>query len=733
MIRKLQALCPAFCTGILNSYSQVFFSDNKWFAGILILVSFLDLNAGISGLAAVVLSNFFASLIGFNLRHIRLGYYGFNSLLAGLGIGVYYQPGIEYYVLLVFVTVLTLFLTVAMEGVIGKYGLPFLSIPFLISVWMVTLAARQFTSLVPSEHGIFMMNELFDIGKTSAVNTYSWLNEIPLPFAVKLYFRSLGAIFFQYHLFAGVLIATGLLIYSRIAFTLSLLGFFAAYAYYHFIGASIYELSAGYIGFNFILTSIAVGGFFIIPSWYSYLWVLLLTPLVSVLVTGTHTLFSLFQLSVFSLPFNLTVLLFLYALKFRERSFLKPETVNFQQFSPEKNLYARRNYLDRFSRMPLTPVMLPFFGTWKVTQGHNGTPTHQSDWRHAWDFEVESDEGVPFSGSAIRREDFLAFNRPVLAPADGTVEEAVSDIGDNDIGSMDLRHNWGNTVVIRHSDQLFTQISHLRKDSVRVRPGNRVKQGDVIGSCGNSGRSPKPHLHLHIQTTPYIGSATLDYPLGHYILHRKEGFFLKSYEKPEHGQQVSNIEKLEVLEQAFHFIPGQKIRCRVSQPPGSGADLTWEVVADSMNYTYILCHRTRSRAYFRFDGHIHFFTHFEGKRNSLLFYFFTGAYQVITGFYKGLQVRDRYPLSLLNSRALLVIQDFIAPFRIFMKPEYCMTYLSLTDDLTDPRVQLHSAATVRIGRREVRRIGFDFSVTREGIETFCVTDRSKTEVHLHKS
>ncbi|MCK7534439.1 MAG: urea transporter [Marinilabiliales bacterium] len=93
-----------------------------------------------------------------------------------------------------------------------------------------------------------------------------------------IYFRSLGAIFFQYHLFPGLLIAIGLLIYSRIAFTLSLLGFYAAYAFYQLVGADMTTLSYSYIGFNFILTAIAIGGFFIIPSWYSFLWVILLTP-----------------------------------------------------------------------------------------------------------------------------------------------------------------------------------------------------------------------------------------------------------------------------------------------------------------------------------------------------------------------------------------------------------------------------------------------------------------------
>jgi hypothetical protein len=211
--------------------------------------------------------------------------------------------------------------------------------------------------------------------------------------AVTLYFRSLGAIFFQYHLLAGILIALGLLIYSRIAFLLSVCGFATAWLFYYFIGANIQELSYSYIGFNFILTSIAIGGFFIISSKHSFLWVILLTPLTAVLITSGNAVISLYQLPVYSLPFNIIVLLFLYVLKFRERFFTKPEIVTVQYFSPEKNLYTHINARERFRHSRFFPISLPFWGEWTVTQAHDGDITHKKEWRHAWDFEIADDAG----------------------------------------------------------------------------------------------------------------------------------------------------------------------------------------------------------------------------------------------------------------------------------------------------------------------------------------------------
>ncbi|TSA26383.1 MAG: peptidase M23 [Bacteroidetes bacterium] len=728
MISRIKALCPYFCTGVLNSYGQVFFSNNKLFALILLGVSFFDVTAGIAGLAAVLISNLIAYLIGFNTHNIKAGYYGFNSLLVGLGIGIYYQPSVEFYVLLLFISVLTLFITITMEGVVGKYGLPFLSISFLASIWIVTLAARQFTALTVSEKGIFMMNELFNMGEMTAVQTYTWLNELQIPWSVKLYFRSLGAIFFQYHLLAGILVAIGLLIYSRIAFTLTLIGYFSAYAYYLFIGANVYELSAGYIGFNFILTSIAIGGFFLVPSKYSYLWVILLTPLVSLLITSTNTLFSLFQLSVFSLPFNIIVLVFLYILKFRERFFRKPELILYQHYSPEKNLYAQKNSIGRFGEIPWFPIFLPFFGTWKVTQGEDGEHTHQTDWKHAWDYEILSDEETTYTGEGTVRQEYLAYNKPVLAPADGVVVEAINTVDDNDVGSVNLDDNWGNSVVIHHGYQLYSQVSHLKQDSITVKSGDTVKRGDLIAHCGNSGRSPYPHIHFQIQSTPSVGSKILDYPLGHYMVKGEKGYQLKSFEKPKQDEQVSNIEQQSALEKAFHFIPGQKISYTATRADGNVETLTWQVLTDPLNYTYIYCEKSNSRAYFRYDGFIHYFTHFEGKKSSLLFALFLGGWKVVTGFYKGLEVTDTYPLHLMNNPWIIFLQDFIAPFYTFLKADYSLVYTRFEDDLTDALIEMDATTTLRIGRRISRQVKVRFRIGKYGIEQIRINRQEEDTV-----
>ncbi len=729
IMKKINEFLQFNFEGLLNSYSQIFFSNNIIFALILIAVTFFDAWAGLCGVFAIVVSNFSAWAIGLNRFNVKAGVYGFNSLLVGLGIGVYYQPNFELFVLLFFASLLTLFFTVVLSGVIGKYGLPFLSLSFLIAIWLVTLSTREFESLVISERGIFTANEMYKWGGFLMVDVFNWFNNLDMHESLVIYFKSLGGIFFQYHIIAGVLIAIGLLIYSRIAFLLSLVGFFSAYLYYVFIGANIAELSYSFIGFNFILTAIALGGYFIVPSKYSFLWVILLTPLISFIITGFSHILAIYQLSILSLPFNMIVIMFLYVLKFRERAFTKPEIVYLQQNSPEKNLYSQINNLERFKNLQFFPINLPFMGEWIVTQGHNGEHTHKQDWRHAFDFEIEDEENKLFQDYGKNVEDYFCYNKTLVAPADGIVEEIIDGIEDNEIGNANIDQNWGNTIIIKHAWGLYTKLSHIKKGSFKVAVGSIVKKGDVIANCGSSGRSPQPHAHFQIQGTPYIGSKTLDYPISHYILHKNDGSYeLKSYDKPIKDQKISNIQKNNSISKAFAFVPGQEISFAIEDLNAkTNYTANWEVEVDMYNNTYLICKESQAKAYFKNENNIHFFTHYEGTKHAFLYFFYLGSYKVINGFYKDLELKDNYPLNILNKNALIIVQDLFAPFYIFLHSRYKMIYKKKSEYFNESTVYLSSQTQVSIFNFKIKTIDFDFIIANNKISQITINNR-KTNI-----
>jgi len=708
-----------FLRGIPNSYAQVFFSDNRVFAILLMLITFIDLFAGIMGLISVVTTNLVGFLLGFDKRTISKGLFGFNSLLVGLALGVFFKPDMLLIIIVVLGAILTLLISVSMQGVIGKYTLPFLSIPFLLSVWIMTLATREFTALGISERGIYTFNDLYMIGGTTLVGIYEWWNALSIVQSLKIYLISLGAILFQYNVLSGIILAIGLFYYSRISFTLSLFGFYTAYIFYELIGANISELGYSYIGFNYILTAIAVGGFFIVPSRRSYLWIILLIPIVALVTISMSKIFTILGLPIYSLPFNIVVLLFLYALKFRTQPSERLSEVYIQQNSPEKNLYSFHNNRLRFHHSDKQAIKLPFLGKWTVSQAHDGEHTHKEEFRHAWDFIITDLDGKQFSGKGDYPADYFCFDKPVLAPADGTVEYIVDNIEDNIVGEVNVKENWGNTVIIRHQDYLFSSLSHLKQNSISVNVGERVKTGDIIGKCGNSGRSPYPHLHFQIQQTPYIGSPTIDYPISHYVVSSDDMFSLRSFEQPKKDELIANIEANELLSSGFHFIPGKKISFDVIEN-GHSDRVEWEVLTDPYINTFIKCHNSNSIAWFLNDGNLLYFTHYEGDKKALLYYFFLASFKLQQGYYQDMVLKDQYPLNLLYKAPLLTLQDIISPFWKFLKSEFELRYVSVDNEISPTEIILESSACNVLLGSELKRLSFILSVNEKGIKKFDV-------------
>jgi len=708
----------SFTKSVLYSYTQIFFSKNLVFGLLLLITTFFDINVGISGLLAVLFTNLVAFILGFDRYYIKDGSYAFNSLLVGLGLGLYYQFSFPFFILLLIASLLTFFITVGLSGILAKYRLPFLSIPFLFGLWAIFLAARNFNAVGISENGVFVLNELYARGGSWLVDAYQWVNQIGVPEVIMIYLKSLGAILFQFNILSGILMAIGLLYYSRIAFSLSFISFASAYYFYQFIGADIDSLSYSYIGFNFILTGIAVGGFFMVPSRSSYLWSIILVPVLVVLTASLTNLFSLFQLAIYSLPFNIVVITFLYVLKLRTYP-KEPEETTLQLYSPEKNLYERSSNALRYKNYKEVEIGLPVFGEWFISQGHDGPITHKEEWKNAWDFVKVDHELQQFKDSGDYKEDYYCFGQPVIAPADGTIEVVSDGVEDNKIGDSNLHQNWGNSVVINHGYQLFSQMSHLKNGSVQVQKGDSVKKGDVIGLCGNTGRSPYPHLHFQLQKTPSIGSKTLEYPLNSFLVKEKGEWKFHFFDFPEEGKIIKSIDTNKLLKEAFKLIPGKVLVYEVNDGKNK-EEVTWEVQSDIFNRSYIYCQKSESRAYFVNDGSLFYFTFFEGSKKSLLYYFFLAAYKIVLGYYQHLEIRDHYPLYLLDNSITRYIHDFIAPFYQFIRGEFYMQYKDIDDEVFSNRVVIQSRAQLKSFGKIKREMFFELVIEEDRICAFKI-------------
>jgi murein DD-endopeptidase MepM/ murein hydrolase activator NlpD len=68
-----------------------------------------------------------------------------------------------------------------------------------------------------------------------------------------------------------------------------------------------------------------------------------------------------------------------------------------------------------------------------------------------------------------------------------------------------------NFVRVLHDDGTFAIYAHLRWDSIRVRPGQRVERGEFIAASGNTGFSSGPHLHFAVMRN--VGLRTESLPV----------------------------------------------------------------------------------------------------------------------------------------------------------------------------------------------------------------------------
>ena len=697
---------------IILSYSQVFFSRNVNFAILLLIVTFIDPLTGLTGIVSVAATNLFAYILGFDKDSIVNGDYGFNSLLVGLGLGILYTPSVPFFILVIVAALATFIFTIVVAGFLQKYKLPYLSIPFLLSIWCFILASRNFESLTISARGVYKLNELYATGSTLMVRSYQYLNTIPFPEIIKTYFKSLGAILFQFNILSGILIAIGLLMYSRIAFILSFLSYSLAYLTYVFLGADVYALNYSYIGFNFILTGIALGGFFTVPSKESFLWTFLLIPFILILTSSLGTIFFPLQIGIYSLPFNIVVISFLFVLKLRfETKGIKEVWV--QHFSPESNLYHYLTNKTRFQNFKTIPISLPVLGKWNVSQGYDGNITHKGEWKEAIDLIILDEDGKAFQNEGLQPEDYYCFAKPVLAPADGTVEEVIDYVDDNEIGDTNLINNWGNSIVIKHDDKIYSQISHLKKGSIKVKKEDHIQKGDFLALCGNSGRSPEPHIHFQIQSTPFIGSKTLDYPLSHYISEMSGRKNYNFFDYPKEGAIVYKSEILKPVSKAFHLLPGQMLKFKITGTNKQNSIETWEVKTDYFNNSYLDCIENKAQAYFMNDGSTFYFTNFIGNRRTFLYWFFIGFHRVVFHVDADIEYKDQIPLHLYSNSLYRYLNDFVAPF--YNSQHVYLRSCIATYENNDTKATVYSNIEVnRFGKR-IPRMRFHIEVEKNKI------------------
>jgi urea transporter/murein DD-endopeptidase MepM/ murein hydrolase activator NlpD len=705
----------------LNSYGMLFFSKNKVFSLFILLVSFFTPFTGACGLAALLVALIASAALGFGKEQIKNGLLTYSVILFGLGFGTNFEMGTAFVILLVVGTLLTLFLSVVLNAILNKKGLPALSLAFIISTAIIIVASKSFEGIGLTHRRIYWFNEMYALGGSTLVNTIQQIENWKMPEYVAGFFRSMSAILFQVNIAAGIILTIGLLIYSRIGLLLMILGYTVAILFSYAMGGfQQSDLTYYNMGTNFMLVAVALGGFYLIPSIRSFLWVFITVPIAYLLVVGVGSLLFKIGVPVFSLPFCLVVILFLYVLQLRSTPG-KLALTPIQYYSPEQNLYRYLNGKERMLNKFYFHLYLPVMGEWMLSQGHDGSMTHKGEWSKALDFVLLDDEMKTYQSPGNLPEHFYCYNKPVLAPADGIVQEIIDHVEDNEIGKNNTAQNWGNTIVIKHAEGLYTKLSHLKKHSFKTVKGAYVKRGDIVASCGNSGRSPEPHLHMQVQATPYIGSKTLNYPIAYFNTRKGSEIELQNFAVPTEGSFVSNVLTNTQLQQAFNFQPGY---CLTVNAEGYATE-EWETVTSFYNEPYLYCRKHNAFAYFINNGTAFYFTNYFGPKNTLLYQFYLCAYKVLLSSDKAITVKDNYPIDVFGINPARWLQDLISPFYIFIKMKFEGNVASSQDMLGSGTIHCSSKQVQQLFGWPTNKQQFEMEITNGQIQSFTSISNNK--------
>ena len=218
--------------------------------------------------------------------------------------------------------------------------------------------------------------------------------------------------------------------------------------------------------------------------------------------------------------------------KIRDREFIRYQNGTYASYKTifERALFAlnisvdNNDQINGLSIKPFTDValpkmdrnatrlQLPFKGEWTVVWGGDTKELNyhveSAAQKNAFDLVITDDKGKSYKTTGKENEDYYAFGKELFAPCDGEVVLVVDGVKDNKPGELNPIYVPGNTVIVKTANNEYLFFAHFKQHSIKVAQGQKVKQGQVLGLCGNSGNSSEPHLHFHIQNTEDMNVAT---------------------------------------------------------------------------------------------------------------------------------------------------------------------------------------------------------------------------------
>jgi murein DD-endopeptidase MepM/ murein hydrolase activator NlpD len=194
------------------------------------------------------------------------------------------------------------------------------------------------------------------------------------------------------------------------------------------------------------------------------------------------------------------------------------------------------------NKNPVVVISSPLAGEdWVAANGPSNTSLHRRalipvnghayiSQRFAIDWVQVYPDGKTYQGDPADNKNYRAYGNEIHAVADGVVTQVGDGIPQNTPGAkslavpITLETVGGNHVIMEIGNGLFAFYAHMQPGSLRVKVGDKITRGQVLGLLGNTGNSSEPHLHFQIcSANSELGSEGLPYAFASFEVQGKAG------------------------------------------------------------------------------------------------------------------------------------------------------------------------------------------------------------------
>ena len=388
----------------------------------------------------------------------------------------------------------------------------------------------------------------------------------------------LGAMYFNGTGLGGLLVLLAFCLSSRYLALLALASSIASALFLQSIGLPTDSILSLVARMNSVLSACIIGGLFAVPSKRSVAVSVGAAVFASGLTLALNQLLSNVGLPVLALPFVMVTYICMLVFNAQRGAAWTYFWLNVPAL-PETSLEQIQVAQSRGVDYRSIALKAPFKGTWQIYQGFNGSHTHKGNWQYALDF-FQTENNLSFGSDGAELSDYYAFGKQVLSPAYGIVVDLQNQLPDNQPGEVDTLNNWGNYLLIRLDGGAHVILAHLQQNSIKVQLGSRVYPGELLAAVGNSGRSPQPHLHLHVQESAYLGSRTIPFHVNGIITQTKNQNVYSMKACPSENETVLVPALNVALKRSLNFLVGNRFEFRTETGAGEIGTGKLEITLD---------------------------------------------------------------------------------------------------------------------------------------------------------